>query len=830
VAAEDRPSRRMTTPTRLIGRALPVAGTTERPPAPILVVDDNPAKLLAVTAILAPLGYRLVEADSGLAALRRVSEQNFAVILMDVRMPIMDGFETAALIRMRAQSEMTPIIFITAQASDEIVPTDRYAQGAVDFITAPVQPDELRAKVSAFANLFLRAEELAAEAKEVQASAENLRVLTESAPIGIFQTDVDNRYIYTNPRWAEITGVPSALAVGRKWDVIIDEDQRAPLQTRISEDTVNGEEFSHRFDLRTSGAHTTVALLTSKAMQNDEGAITGWVGTLMDVTTSAQAEAALARARDDAADASRMKSDFLANMSHEIRTPMNAVIGMTDLLIDTDLNPEQLEFLNTVRSSSDALMAVINDILDFSKIDSGELELESAPFDLRDEVENCLDLVVTAASAKGLELACSVDDGCPERVSGDVVRLRQIIANLLSNAVKFTDHGEVVVSVASTPTADDRVHLAISVHDTGIGIPGAGLAKLFSSFSQVDASTTRVYGGTGLGLAISRRLAKAMNGELTVASTPGSGSTFTATVELEPAPAMVVAKVTASAEALAGRSILVVDDNLANARILCLQATRLGMSCTSCDDPVKALELVREGLRYDVAVLDMRMPSMSGAELGSALRATPGLDTAPHVLLTSLGTRPGGLDEALDSFVTKPVKRAALKDALVAALTGRQPPVTPRAGTRFETSDTDPLRLLLAEDNPINQRVEELIFGKLGQKLDIVANGLEAVQAVEAGAYDAVLMDIQMPQMDGLEATRRIRALPLHQPYIVALTAGVQPADREACVSAGMDDYLAKPVRVHEVRDLLVDITAKLRDRAIAEGSSPRIPQPQRPV
>jgi PAS domain S-box-containing protein len=820
----------MTLSSRLTSSASPTAGATGQPPAPILVVDDNPSKLLAVHAILAPLGYRIVEADSGLAALRRVSAENFAVILMDVRMPIMDGFETAALIRMRAQSEMTPIIFITAQATDEIVPTDRYAQGAVDFITAPVQPEELRAKVSAFANLFVRAEELAAAAKEVQASVDHLRLLTESAPIGIFQTDADNRYVYTNPRWAEITGVPSAQAVGQKWDVIIVEEQRPPLQARISGDAVDGEEFSHRFDLRASEEHTTVALLTSKAMQNDEGAITGWVGTLMDVTTSAQAESALARARDDAADASRMKSDFLANMSHEIRTPMNAVIGMTDLLIDTVLDPEQVEFLNTVRSSSDALMAVINDILDFSKIDSGELELESAPFDLRDEVENCLDVVVTTASAKGLELACSVDDDCPERVSGDVVRLRQIITNLLSNAVKFTDRGEVVVSVGSTPTTGDKLLLEISVHDTGIGIPGDGLAKLFSSFSQVDTSTTRVYGGTGLGLAISRRLAKAMNGELTVASTAGSGSTFTATVELETAPALVVSQVGHATEALAGKSILLVDDNLTNLGILGLQATRLGMSCTSSDDPLKALQLVTDGLRYDVAVLDMRMPSMTGAELGAALRALPGVGTAPHVLLTSLGTRPAGLDESVDSYLTKPVKRGALRDALVTALTGQRSHDRPGAGSRLKASDADPLRLLLAEDNPINQRVEELIFGKLGQKLDIVGNGLEAVEAVEAGDYDAVLMDIQMPQMDGLEATRRIRALPLHQPYIVALTAGVQPADREACVSAGMDDYLAKPVRVHEVRDLLFDITAKLRERAVANGGAPRIPEPQRSV
>ncbi|MDX6318786.1 MAG: hypothetical protein QOD35_2186 [Nocardioidaceae bacterium] len=797
---------------------------------PILVVDDNPAKLLAVTALLAPLGFRIVEADSGLAALRRVAVEDFAVILMDVRMPIMDGFETAALIRMRTQSEMTPIIFITAQATDEIIPADRYAQGAVDFITAPVQPDELRAKVSAFANLFTRAEVLAAEAEKVQASADQLRLLTESAPIGIFQTDVENRYIYTNPRWAEITGVESDLAQGQKWDVILDEEQRPLLATRISEESARGQEFSHRFAIRVPGSPDRIALLTSKAMQNPESQIVGWVGTLMDVTTSAQAEAALAQARDDAADASRLKSDFLANMSHEIRTPMNAVIGMTDLLIDTELNPEQLEFLDTVRSSSDALMAVINDILDFSKIDSGELELESAPFNLRDEVENCLDLVVTAASAKGLELVCSVDDDCPERVTGDAVRLRQIIANLLSNAVKFTESGEVLVSVGSTTAADNTLTLAISVHDTGIGIPTAGLANLFSSFSQVDASTTRVYGGTGLGLAISRRLATAMNGELTVASTPGSGSTFTATVVLDSAPDLEAEQTTSGGQPLSGKSILLVDDNLTNLRILGLQAARLGMSCTSSDDPLKALQLVTDGLRYDVAVLDMRMPAMSGAELGAALRAVPGVGTVPHVLLTSLGTRPAGLDESVDSHLTKPVKRAALRDALVTALTGRRSAGHRRNGSRFDSNDADPLRLLLAEDNPINQRVEELIFAKLGQQLDIVGNGLEAVQAVEGGDYDAVLMDIQMPQMDGLEATRRIRALPKHQPYIVALTAGVQPADREACVSAGMDDYLAKPVRVREVHDLLVDIVAKIRERAPANGHASRIPQPQQPA
>jgi PAS domain S-box-containing protein len=798
-----------------LGDSAQPPGHAHQSPVPILLVDDNPAKLLAVTAALAPLGHRIVSADSGLAALRRVTAENFAVILMDVQMPIMDGFETAALIRMRRQSETTPIIFITARASDEIVSSQRYSQGAVDFITAPVQPDVLRAKVAAFANLFLRAQELAAEAQRVQASADQLRLLTESAPIGIFQTDADNRYIYTNPRWSEITGLASTAALGQQWDVIIDEEQRVSLATTSDDKGLGRDEFSHRFrfDLRVPGAPDRVALVTSKVMHDTDSQVVGWVGTLMDITTEARAEAALSRARDDAARASQLKSDFLANMSHEIRTPMNAVIGMADLLIDTNLDAQQRELIDTVRSSGDALMAVINDILDFSKIESGELELDSVSFDLRDEIENCLDLVVTAARAKGLELAFKVDEDCPQRLTGDVVRLRQIVANLLSNAVKFTERGEVLVTVGSTAAGPGGGRcVGINVIDTGIGIRSDGLGELFTSFSQVDTSTTRVYGGTGLGLAISRRLAQAMGGDVTVVSTPGAGSTFTATVVLDVAPDLTGADEAVTTPALEGKAILLVDDNPTVLRILSDQVTKLGMVSTTAEDAFTALRLVREGLHYDIAVLDMFMASMTGVELGAALRGLPNVNGAPHILLTSLGSRPIDVDESFAAFVSKPVKRAALKDALVAAMTGGVATASSPLAPVIMGADEKPLRLLLAEDNPINQRVEQLILAKLGQRVDIVANGLEALEAVKSGHYDVVLMDLQMPVMGGLEATRRIRALPeLDQPYIVAMTAGVQPSDREACMSAGMDSYLSKPVRKAEIQDLLAEISPKLR-------------------
>ena len=306
---------------------------------PILVVDDSSAKRLALTAVLLPLGYSIIEADSGVAALRCIAAQDFAVILLDVRMPIMDGFETAALIRRRRQSEMTPIIFITALGSDEFVSIDRFAEGAIDFICAPVDPDNLRAKVSVFANLFSKAEVLAARARDVQTSADQLRLLTDAAPIGIFLTDTDNAYVYTNPRWTEISGIRPEEAVGEKWDTIFDADQRADLQgAELADGEASQTEMCKRFEIQAPGTAPRIVLVTSRRIPDTDGGMAGWVGTLADVTAEAWAETAMALARDEATEASRLKSDFLANMSHEIRTPMNGVIGMTDLLLETALD------------------------------------------------------------------------------------------------------------------------------------------------------------------------------------------------------------------------------------------------------------------------------------------------------------------------------------------------------------------------------------------------------------------------------------------------------------------------------------------------------------
>src|SRR5437868_7153282 len=651
-----------------------------------------------------------------------------------------------------------------------------------------------------------------------------LDALIASTPVAIAVLDGGRSIRSVNPAFETLFGYSAAEAVGAGIDgLIVPEALRSEsgeLEARARGGEIVRVEVERR---RKDGSPIQVRLSAAAVKATAEGAL---VALYEDISDRKAAEQAMRAARDLAERVARARSAFLANMSHEIRTPMNAVLGFVELVLDTELAPEQRRALELVRSSSEALLTILNDILDYSKIEAEHLELEAIPFDLPKVVHATATLLAVRAREKHLELTVDVPPDVPHLVRGDPTRVRQVLMNLIGNAIKFTEQGEVDVSAAVAGHHGGRASVRFRVRDTGIGISEPQVATIFDEFTQADASMTRRYGGTGLGLAISRRLVALMGGALTVTSEVGRGSEFSFTLPF-PVEVPAGAQVPGRTASLGGCRLLVVDDNETNRRILRDMLGAEGVAVHEAPRADAGLAALRRtataGTPFDLAILDAQMPDQDGFELATVIRADSQLARTRLLILTSAGQRGDGercRQLGIQAYLTKPIARADLIEAVGTVLAGA-PSAEGVAGlvTRHSIAESrHTLRILLAEDNPVNQQVATAMLLKRGHQVDVVGNGREAVDAVGAERYDLVLMDIQMPEMDGFEATAQIRALPQGGTLpIIALTAHALSGERERCLERGMTGYLAKPFKAHELF-------------AVVEGRGPDGAEPAAPA
>jgi PAS domain S-box-containing protein len=669
-----------------------------------------------------------------------------------------------------------------------------------------------------------------AQAEEALRESETrFRALADGAPLMIWMEDANGRLEYTNAEWRRFRGLPEDGEAGEPMEAVHPGDRTAYLNGR---DSARDGIATTEYRVRDRDGEFRWVQETLGPRFGAPDVLAGFVGIGADVTDHRLAAGELARARDAAVESARMKSEFLANMSHEIRTPMNGVLGMLELLLDTDLNPEQRDRAETSQRSAEALLTIINDVLDFSKIEAGRLEVEAIDFDLRNTIDDVTGLLGERAVAKGLEWASLVQPGLPAHVRGDPGRLRQVLVNLAGNAVKFTEHGEVVLRARSEADDGDGLVVRFEVSDTGIGMPPEVTARLFQPFTQADSSTTRRYGGTGLGLAICRQLVTLMGGEIGVRSELGKGSTFWFTVRFARAESATV--VHSPAESLARVPALVADGHAGTRVALEDHLRSWKMVVESADTPDAILPAMEaraaQGRPFALAILDSQMPGLDALALARTIKADKRL-ARTRLVLVSPGAVRGQASEArtagFDAFLSKPVRQSPLYDCLATLLgaPGGASPKTPilTRHTIAEAKNAQRFRVLLAEDHEINQKLAVAVLENMGYRVEVVGTGAQAVAAVRQGGYDLVLMDCQMPELDGYEATAEIRRGegPARMVPIIAMTANAMQGERERCLAAGMNDYVTKPIDRKRLAETLQRWLAPARHRAPAPPAVP---------